>query len=250
MAFVRDHEKFWETMKSNCQPVNGEIQIFPALFPLPELKGRLLPRWYDTGTEEGLSAARQNFGGLDNLDKVDEEIYFGDGNAVKYFYDRDMINRRLKRAEALEGLVPRIERSTANFYQYKYVQGMDLSRVKEIDRHFIEMLEFSREHLWKEVRLNSLESITFGSNCRKFYHENSVPNSGIWCDGSELCNQRDACAIAGRIIQGRYRLATFMRRRAVGVSWRFQYDEYYIHRAEILSLHRLEAGLRRQYRVW
>jgi choline kinase len=174
LAFVQNFQAFWNAMNANHQRINGEIQLAPALFSLPVMKAKLVSGWYDTGHPEGLAVARQSFGGLSNLDKPDEEIYFDGDSVVKYFYNRDMVAKRLERAAPLGHLVPRIEAASANFYRYEYIHGTDLSRVADPDSHLLSLLEFSQEHLWKRVQLECKGRADFRAVCRKFYHDKTI----------------------------------------------------------------------------
>lgn len=171
LAFILDYATFWDAMRGNTQRVNNEIQLFPALCSLPGLKGRPYRKWYDTGSEEGLRWARECFGGNDHLGKSGEEIYFRGASVVKYFYDPDLVARRIARTQSLGDVVPTVEASSANFYRYAFAQGEDLTRSEEPHRHIERLLEFAQARLWQHVELPQGEQKAFLANCTRFYRD-------------------------------------------------------------------------------
>jgi hypothetical protein len=174
LAFIRDYVRFWEAMDENHTFINEELQLFPALFALGDVQAKWFPTWYDTGTEEGLQIAKEAFQGLDNLDKVGEEIYFGETSVIKYFYDRAMVASRVSRARALGDVVPAVEDVSDNFYKYTFVPGADLFRVEQLDAHILPLLEFLQTRLWQDIALDKGEAIRFQSACRIFYHAKTL----------------------------------------------------------------------------
>jgi choline kinase len=171
LAFIHDPPSFWKAMEKNREPVHGEIQISPALASIPCLKARRIERWYDTGNERGLKEAKKTFGGIDNLGKDDEEIYFNETSGIKYFYDKEIVAKKIKRAQYLAGVIPDIEDVSENFYKYRFARGTDLSRVDNPDHHILAFLEFAAQRLWRDASLTDNQLDDFKRICRKFYRD-------------------------------------------------------------------------------
>lgn len=170
VAFIKDFEHFWMLMEDNQAKINDEIQISPALFGLNDIQ-MVFGSWFDTGNIDGLKKARNYFGGLQNLDKIDEEIYLFDDFVVKYFYNKSLIQNRLKRANIISDYIPQILSSSENFYKYKYVKGKDLFHVKSPDTIMQELLSYCKETIWKKQNLSHYDKVVFADSCIKFYKD-------------------------------------------------------------------------------
>jgi NDP-sugar pyrophosphorylase family protein len=171
LAFIKDYEDFWAAMDQNKNFIKDEIQISPALAALKDLKV-VKCAWWDTGSEEGLKRAREVFSGIDNLDKLDEELYFKDEYVIKYFHNESMCQNRVVRSKHLYPTVPNIEQYSKNFYKYKFISGKDLFRKDNRQENMLPLLNYTQENLWnKKVTLSDIEHKMFLDTCRQFYYE-------------------------------------------------------------------------------
>ncbi len=146
----------------------SDIHIIPHL-----LRGGLkfkhitFSSWLDIGNIDKLKEARKHFENIDVLDKDTESIYILDDKVVKFFYDEDMVTKRVDRASILDGLVPRIISTKPNFYSYEYVEGDLLSEVLN-PKLMEEFLSWSKKNLWQKI---GKSDAAFKKTCRKFYFD-------------------------------------------------------------------------------
>jgi len=175
---VEDYEHFWELLENDHTLVDGEFQVSPAALNMDDLKVYNVV-WYDTGCESGLKRARKSFVGLDNLDKLDEEIYiFNNKTIVKYFYNENIVSGRLERAKKLVNVVPKILDSSKNFYKYEYSEGLDVSTMVWFHEIIPMLLEFAKENMWQPKELCDTEKLIFKDCCKKFYYDKTLARLG------------------------------------------------------------------------
>ena len=175
LAFIKDYQDFWKAMDTNTTLIKDEIQVSPALKSLKNLKPIKFD-WWDTGSEEGLLAARNYFiDVVENLDKLDEELYFKDDFVIKYFHNESMARNRVLRAQKLGNCVPKILDSSKNFYKYEYTDGLDFFKILNPEQYMSSLLDFSQKELWKEeIKLNQYESLIFKDVCKNFYLDKTL----------------------------------------------------------------------------
>lgn len=170
-AFIEDYNQFWNLLDSEKPTIDNEIQLAPVFLRMDLIKAFEVRQWFDVGSEDGLLDARDYYQGIQNLDKLDEELYIIGDEVIKYFYNESMVTGRLQRAKNLKGLVPDIISSSKNFYKYKFVCGEDLFRIDGAARHITSLLKYSKENLWKDIRLSEYDKIIFKDACKKFYKD-------------------------------------------------------------------------------
>lgn len=175
LAFIKDYEDFWRAMEENTSLIKGEIQLSPALKKINNLKPVKF-HWWDAGSEEGLLEARNHFvDAIDNLDKLDEEIYFKNNTVIKYFHNESIAKNRVIRAQTLGNSIPKILESSKNFYKYTYTKGLDLFRIDNPHLLMKNLLDFTKKELWKEeIKLNQYESLIFKDACKGFYFDKTL----------------------------------------------------------------------------
>jgi len=121
-------------------------------------------KWLDIGNVGELEKARKFFGSeADVLEKKEESIYFFNDFVVKFFSDIKICHNRVMRADILSDLTPRMIGSTKNFYMYEKVDGALLSDVIN-KKKFIDLLEWSNEHLWHDFEVKNFYDL-----CYEFY---------------------------------------------------------------------------------
>lgn len=199
VAFIDRYEDFWKCMnEEKSTTVEDEIQVAPVILKMKDMAAVEVD-WYDTGSEEGIQRARAHFQGLQNLDKADEEIYFVNGAAVKYFYNDSSIKGRLARTELLGNSVPKLLGSTRNFYKYEFIEGKDLSTLDNQHEIIISLLEFSKKCLWKNIELSSaVEKAIFEKCCKIFYYDKTLMRLNKFYDISNIIEQENI--IDGQIV--------------------------------------------------
>ena len=109
MAGVYDFHAFWEGLESDARLVGGQLQVANGLRWL--MKRQLHPirfTWIDTGNEVGYSYAARFFSKNETLIKPEEFLYFEGDKVIKYFAKKDIVRKRIRRAEYLQEVVPQL----------------------------------------------------------------------------------------------------------------------------------------------
>lgn len=174
---IKDYESFWYNLESlylgslykgsqeitlnDCKVLNlmiGQGKDFIV---------KEFTSWLDTGNVDGLNKAREKLSdGFYSLDKPGESIFIFSKFVIKFYFDKEMIRKKIKRAKILEGLVPDIENSIGNFFRYKYVDGDLYSRVATVV-DFEKFLRWCKKNLW--IRRSQLDKKKFNDLCGNFY---------------------------------------------------------------------------------
>ena len=143
------------------------------------INNKLVPvgfTWFDTGTLENYKETNENFsGGGKEFDfsKSNEFIYFVNGKVVKYFSEKDIVEKRIIRSNYLKGLCPVVESKKGNFYSYKMIDGQVLYDV--LDRQIVrDFLRWLKVNLWKDINLSEEEKEKFRKSCKEFYYDKTL----------------------------------------------------------------------------
>ena len=171
---VNDYKSFWNQMEK-LYIENPEVKRLSDFWCINSLvqdgtkwNHTEINSWYDIGNVQALQKARDEFPDkFPILDKVKESIYLFDDFVIKFFSDEDMVTKRVKRAQILEGLTPSISGKSKNFYKYQYAHG-DLFSDVAIPRTFIELVEWATKNLWKPVEFDATEHKKL---CFDFYYK-------------------------------------------------------------------------------
>lgn len=170
---INDFGTFWDTLfrlykkNPNDSTLNDSITINAMLQNGSIFSSKEFNTWVDIGNVEVLNRARQNAPDrFDNLDKVDETIFIFNKYVVKFYYDKNKVEQRVKRSKILGDLVPKIIETKSNFFKYKYSKGEIFSKVvtPEDFNHF---LRWSKKRLWKKS--DEVSSKRFKQLCKNFY---------------------------------------------------------------------------------
>jgi NDP-sugar pyrophosphorylase family protein len=165
-AHIQSWQDFWDAMDLNQNYICQELQLSPVFAMLPSVQGVHM-HWYDVGNERGLLNARRDFEGIENLDKLDEELYVVEDKVIKYFYDSNIVQKRIQRTEALKGLVPELIDKSDNFYSYKFVEGEDMFEHGGIDTVLPKLLKWAARNLW--MTKGGFKKSLVVAACESFY---------------------------------------------------------------------------------
>ncbi|MBU3935618.1 hypothetical protein KJ909_02995 [Patescibacteria group bacterium] len=169
---IHDYQKFWQSAKSVYKenPNNtslSDVHILSALIKnnLP-LKVHQFKNWYDVGKLDNFYKAQKNFKSKHLLlEKKDESIFFYKNFVIKFFFDSDIVRKRVKRAKLLKKIIPRIESHKTNFYRYRYAKGEVFSKIVNT-KTIIELIKWAEIKLWTPPKKNITN---FPNYCRDFY---------------------------------------------------------------------------------
>jgi choline kinase len=175
LAGINDHKLFWEVLQeeyeidedngqlSDCHAINRMIQMADVKFNFLEF-----PKWQDIGNVKSLERARKSVNDtMHVLDKDDESIYIINNKVVKFFNNVEVCRNRIRRAELLQPLVPKVIDKSDNFYSYGYANGKLFSKSVNMES-FKTFLTWASSKLWKKSGDSSKE---FYGACRKFYFD-------------------------------------------------------------------------------
>jgi NDP-sugar pyrophosphorylase family protein len=177
-AYIRDCHAFMSGLKYDPVVIGGQSMVSAGFYKLIE-KGLTIKAeelsWHDIGELDKLQEVRKKYPSkIENLNKVDEEIYFLGDKVIKYFHNSEVAKNRVKRAQILKDFVPEIEIWSSNFYSYKFVDGMDLfDKSLPIDLpSLVESVldKIWQSGLWKEKTLSPEEYMKFQQACVDFYY--------------------------------------------------------------------------------
>ena len=174
---IKDYESFWYSLESLYL---GSIYKDPSDISLNDCKVinlmigqgkdfvvKEFTSWLDTGNADGLNKARQKLAdGFYNLDKPGESIFIFPKLVIKFYFDKELVEKKIKRAKVLKGLVPDIEKSIGNFFMYKYVEGALYYETVTVS-DFEKFLNWCKENLW--IKKNILPDKKFRDLCGNFY---------------------------------------------------------------------------------
>lgn len=176
LAGIKNFRLFWESLTNNKYLVKNEYQVtngFAGIVNRRQLHA-IRFTWHDTGTEQNYLDTAERFSkGFTPLEKTDECLYFVDGLVVKYFKDPIMVKNRVERTKILADFCTKITAVTENFYAYRFVDGVPLSKVLS-DTLFSEFLQWSDSHFWRKASLNEQERKRFKDACTDFYREKTL----------------------------------------------------------------------------
>jgi len=171
---VKDYQDYWRLLEELYKEdsANSALNDCRVIVKMLENKNHFklieFSWWFDIGNTAVLHHARKTIGDhFDNLDKVDESIFLFDDFVIKFFADEKIAKNRVERARILNGLVPKVDAATKNFYRYNYVGGNLYSRVVN-PGDFRNFLEWSKNNLWK--RNEEVNPDKFKKICFDFYH--------------------------------------------------------------------------------
>lgn len=173
VAYIQNYPQFWYLLNSATPSSNEEIQVAPSILSLDLIRG-VKVNWFDTGSEEGLQRARETFDGIQNLDKLDEELYVLDDHVIKYFHNPSSISGRVERAKRLGSTIPEIVQHSTNYYKYKFAAGRDLFKLKEPDKVMHNLLNYAETNLWTDIKLEAFQLAEFKEICKNFYYDKTV----------------------------------------------------------------------------
>jgi dTDP-glucose pyrophosphorylase len=177
IVHIQDYDLFWnivnEALSLSEKSHLNDIPIINKMiqngnnFVIQEFRN-----WFDTWNVDWLSKARKEIpDSFHILDKLEESIYIYDDFVVKFFYNQELSDKRVERAEYLKWLVPKIEWHERNFFRYKFVPWKLYSRSAN-SSNFVDFFYWAKNNLWKEI--NEVTDEKFKEVCYDFYYTKSI----------------------------------------------------------------------------
>ncbi len=194
LAGIHDYELFWESLTNNKYLIKDEYQVTNGFGGAVNRRKLHAIRftWHDTGTEQNYLGVAEKFNqGFTPLEKTNECTFFVDGLVVKYFADPLAVTGRINRTKVLAQFCPEITAMTENFYAYKFVEGMTLSKAMN-DIIFSEFLDWSKNHFWKKKELDAAQNAAFKKSCMAFYKEKTLKRIELFYERTRLIDRAEA----------------------------------------------------------
>ncbi len=170
---ILDFDLFWNVAEKIIEEYQfdeslGDVEVLTKLVKLLPFNIFPLMSWYDIGSVEKLTLARKEL--INNefhvLEKLAESIYKVDNSVIKFFYDKDILKKRVERTSYLNGLVPKITGVKSNFYKYDFVTG-DLFANVANRSNFLKLISWAEVNLWKAP--SHFDQVNFNQWCNDFY---------------------------------------------------------------------------------
>lgn len=177
LAGIRDYKIFFKSLERNKLLVKKEKQVSSGFLGI--IKKKINPfffTWYDIGNIKGYTKTKKKFAKpneIFNFEKNDEYLYFVEDKIIKYFYNKDIVEKRFLRAKSLAGLCPIINFKASFFYSYKKIEGKILYDVKD-PVIISKLLEWLDKNLWKKEFLNVSQMKNFKKECKLFYYDKTL----------------------------------------------------------------------------
>ena len=193
LAGIYDYQKFWATMEQGEAIQTGEAHGMRAL--LAQSVRAYKFTWYDTGNTKTLSRARSIYNGQDApniLEKVNEAIWFVDGQVIKFSDDQKFIANRVKRTHELKGFVPEVTGAQLHMYRYSMVKGKVLSEAATPP--LFDQLLVHAKSFWETKTLAQNAADEFRDTCFRFYRDKTFERVDLFyksfsrSDGTEAIN--------------------------------------------------------------
>jgi choline kinase/thiamine kinase-like enzyme len=168
LCFIKDFKDFFNGLKSTHK-IDGEHQISNGVKSLISKGLKTIPfNWTDIGDEEKYKKAIQMSGDYD-FSKENETLYIYPNKVIKFFVDKDIISKRIKKSEYRPNIFPKIIDKEINFYSYKFLEGSTLYQQNNPET-FKKFLNWSKREVWN---LNNIGKSTksFRMMCKRFYKD-------------------------------------------------------------------------------
>ena len=186
---ITEYELFWKCLEE-LDNHNGlsDVHVINKMLTYTKFKFYKADMWLDIGNANELNNSRNYFAQtIDVLDKENESIFFFEDFVVKFFSDTKVSQNRVKRAELLSELVPKMLGSTENFYKYKKADGKLFSKSVNT-KTFSEFLDWTHSELWIPS-IKSTGDVAFNNLCWGFYINKTVKRINQYLDGKSDTTQ-------------------------------------------------------------
>ena len=179
LAGVYDYETFWNELDVDC----GEIvSAYYNLNKYSNMKTKVFD-WYDVGTVDNYIKAKKLFKNskVYSIPKTNGEfLYKVNDRFIKLSSDENFIEQRIKRADNLGKLTPKLNYKGKNLYSYDWINGevfYDYNNIKTWKR----FLDYANKNLWKEVSVD----YDFSTVCKKFYYDKTMSRVKLFLESRD-----------------------------------------------------------------
>jgi len=182
VAYVKNFKLFRKIIL-NKKSLNGELDYF---MNLNKVKFKFINKWFDIGSKDTKENAENYFSKKNILPKYDQGIFFRKDIVYKFFTDKNLVQKRVKRSEILKGFVPQIKKYSNFFYTYRYKKGSIISNLKNKTKIFIKLLDWLQRIFWKKKNLQYRVNKIFLRKCHDFYYEKTYSRINLFFEKENL----------------------------------------------------------------
>ena len=171
ISFIKCYNEYWNILEQNYKNNNniesGDVEVIYKMLKTNQFKYIELNEWYDSGNLTEYSERIKKIYKTDYtvLDKNNESISFFNDCVIKFFYNKEVCQNRIKRGKYLYPLTPKILDSKDNFFKMELVEGELMSKIST-HGEIKNFLEWANNKLWIP---NSMKTSNFINICKKFY---------------------------------------------------------------------------------
>ena len=188
VGFIKNFVKFKKIIK-NFKLNEGELSYFKSL-NANDINFKFVKNWFDIGSKETKEKAENFYLNKKSiLPKFDQGIFFKNKKVYKFFTNKEIINKRYKRAKLLIPHVPNLIKKTKYFYVYNYQKGTIFSKVKNKKREFPILLNWLEKNFWIKAKINKYQELNFNQKCNSFYYEKSLSRINFLYEKNNLNDQ-------------------------------------------------------------
>ena len=186
ISFIKDYSDYWSILEDNNNNNNnnielGDVEIIQEMLKKEhKFKYVNLKNWYDSGNLTELSERIKKIYKCNYtvLDKNNESICFFNNNVIKFFYNKEVCQSRIKRGKHLYPLTPKILDSKDNFIKMELVEGKLMSEIKTHGEIY-KLLNWAKQNLWIPTNINNTN---FKEICRQFYVDKTMKRLNMVLD--------------------------------------------------------------------
>ena len=171
VAYIKDYKLFNNIIEKTNNNF-AELNYFRYQFYQNNLNYLKIDKWHDTGTVKTFNKTLSEISDFTNLNKLDEAIYFKSNKVIKFFTNKNLVKKRVKRSKILNKCVPKIISFSKFFYSYKFVNGKLFSKINPSVNEFEKLMLFFEKNLWKKQTINNKK--IFNNHCKNFYHHKTI----------------------------------------------------------------------------
>ncbi len=172
LSSIFHYENFWSAMNEGGHDAIQMGETYGLRKILDKRTQAYGFTWYDAGHPKVLAETRdllKEANAPNILEKPNENIWFVQGQVIKFCDDPQFISHRIKRAQQLQGFIPELTGSKINMYRYPIVEGQVLSEI--ITLPLFEKLLNHGKNFWLTCSLDQDSKNQFQHRCLNFYRD-------------------------------------------------------------------------------
>ena len=191
VAYIKDFKDFKKFLSKISFSLGESDYFINKLKNKKKINNFFIDHWYDVGDIDDLKRARKDISDFDNLPKEDEFIYFIDNQVIKFFINPELSKKRVQRAKKLKNFVPKIKRSSKNFYVYDYIEGQLLSTKIDLYKSLNEFLKNCNKEFWIKKKLTAKNKKKFHDVCLNFYYHKTIDRINSFYQTHEISDNEE-----------------------------------------------------------